>query len=101
MHPSENMSEVIRGKRYTVKNATLLASNEYWDGNNYERGGTNSFLYRTKKGSYFEVNLTQWLGSRDTLSPLSKDEALESWEQLPEKEVAIEVAFPGLKIEEA
>lgn len=101
MHPQENMTETISGKRYTVETATLLASDEYWDGNNFEKGGRNHFLYRTPKGNFFVVNLTQWIGERDTLLPLSQSEALELWESLPEKEVEVEDAFPGLKIEEA
>lgn len=44
---------VIGGKRYNTATATLLAHNAFWDGSNFERGGTNSFLLRTKKGTYF------------------------------------------------
>jgi len=95
------MSAVINGKRYSVQTAILLASDEYWDGNNFEKGGRNCFLYCTEKRNYFEVNLTQWQGERDTLLPLSKMAAMELWEQLPEKEVDIEEAFPGVKVKEA
>jgi hypothetical protein len=101
MNAPENWSEVIRGKRYSTKTATLIAGNDYWDGHNWERLGTNAFLYRTPKGAYFRVDLTQWEGQRDSLEPLSETEALELWEELSEKRVEYEEAFPGHVIEEA
>lgn len=93
MHPNENMSKVIDGKRYTVKTATLIASNEYWDGSNFERSGTNTFLYRTPKGAFFEVYLTQWQGDRDKISPLSRDEAIKMYGELQEQIIEFEEAF--------
>ncbi len=62
MHPSETMEETIDGKVYRVKSATLIADDEYWDGHNFEHGGTNAFLYKTPKGNYFTVHLNQWEG---------------------------------------
>ena len=100
MHPSENMTQVIGGKRYSVKTATLLASDEYWDGHNFERRGRNEFLYRTSKGAYFQVNLTMWQGERDTITPLTREEAMERWDQLPEKEIEYAEAFDVI-VEEA
>ena len=77
MHPDNDMQRVVNGKRYAVRTATLLASNEYWDGSNFERQGRNTFLYRTRGGAYFRVDLTQWTGERDTLTPITRDEAME------------------------
>jgi hypothetical protein len=93
MQPSDDTSETIRGKRYSVKTATLLASDEYWDGHNYTRSGRNNFLYKTPNGAYFQVTLTQWQGERDELTPLSKQEAMALWECLPEREVSYSAAF--------
>jgi hypothetical protein len=101
MKAPENMTEVIRGKRYSTRTAVLLAGNDYWDGSNFERAGTNAFLYRTPKGAYFRVDLTQWSGQRNSLEPLSEDEALALWESLSEKRVEYEEAFPGRVAEEA
>lgn len=101
MHPSESMKAVIGGKRYSVTTATLLAGNDYWDGHNYERGGTNCFLYRAKKGSYFAVHLTQWEGEHDNIEPLSEAEAKELYESLRVKRLEYEEAFPGSVAEEA
>lgn len=100
MHPDDSMQKVINGKRYSVKTATLLASDEVWDGSNWERNGRNTFLYRTSKGAYFQVCLTMWQGERDTIVPLSRDEAMGLYEQLPEHNVKYELAFDAV-VEEA
>lgn len=102
MHPSDNMERIVGGKKYSVKTATLIASDEYWDGHNYEHGGRNQFLYRTPNGAYFTVNLTQWQGERDTLEPIDQEEAIALYEgPLTEHEVEYDKAFPGVKVEEA
>ena len=95
------MREVIDKKIYDTSTAVLIAGNDYWDGSNFERHGRNEFLYRTPKGNYFTVSLTQWQGERDTLTPLEEAEAVELWEHLPERRVEFAEAFPGVKIEEA
>lgn len=101
MNVPENMERIVNGKKYSVKNATLLASDCYWDGSNFERGGRNTYLYRTPNGAYFTVNLTMWQGERDTLEPISQGEAIELFESLPEQEVNYAEAFPGVKVEDA
>jgi hypothetical protein len=100
MHPDKDMSKVIDGKRYSVSTAKLLASDEYWDGHNFERNGRNCFLYKTPGGAFFEVNLTQWQGERDTLLAISREEAMRLWEDLPEHKVTYEEAF-DVVVEEA
>jgi hypothetical protein len=52
MHPAQ-MTKVIGGARYSTKTSTLIASDEYWDGYNFEHGGRNTFLYKTRLGAYF------------------------------------------------
>jgi hypothetical protein len=102
MHPQKDMEEIIGGKRYSVQAATLIASDEYWDGHNHERGGRNTFLYRTPNGAYFTVNLTQWQGERDSLTPVTQAEAIELYEHtLPEHEVEYSEAFPDVTITDA
>ncbi len=100
MHPDNKMSKIVNGKRYSVATATLLASDEYWDGNNWERHGRNQFLYKTRGGAFFEVSLTQWQGERNTLLPLSREEAQELYEKLPEHPVDYATAFDAV-VEEA
>jgi hypothetical protein len=100
MHPSDSMTKVIAGKRYTVKTATLIADNEYWDGNNFERGGHNTFLYKTRGGAFFTVRLTQWQGERDNITPASREEAMQLWDDLPEHAVEYGQAFDAV-VEEA
>ena len=72
---------IIDRKRYDVATATLLADDAYWDGHNFERHGRNCFLYRTPKGNYFTVNLSQWQGEQDTLTPVSQDDAIDLFER--------------------
>lgn len=92
---------VKNGKRYNTAKATCVADDVYWDGNNFEHGGRNQWLYRTEKGNYFATYGTFWQGERDTLEPLTQAEALEMWENLPEHNVKFEEAFPGVEVEDA
>lgn len=96
-----NMNEVIGRKRYVTEKATLIASDAYWDGSNFERHGRNTFLFKTERGNYFAQYQTCWQGERDRLKPLELDEAIKLFEELPEKEIDFEKAFPGVEIEEA
>lgn len=101
MHPPESMTAIVNRKRYSVATATLIAGNDYWDGHNYERHGHNTFLYRTPKGSYFAVHLTQWQGEQDRIEPLTTEEAATLYEQLSERRLEFHEAFPDLKLEDA
>ena len=102
MKPPAKFSRIIDRKRYDVATATLLAGNDYWDGHNFERRGTNQFLYLTPRGNYFTVYLTQWQGDQESLSPATLDEAVDLFEgPLSEHRVSYEDAFPGVEIEEA
>jgi len=102
MKPPSKFSKIVDQKRYSVETATLIASDAFWDGRNWERYGRNSFLYRTPRGAYFTVTLTQWQGERDTLEPISQEEAIELYErELSEHEIDYSTAFPGVKVEDA
>lgn len=95
------MKEVIGGIKYDTEKAEIIADDCYWDGHNWERNGRNTFLYKTQNGRYFVVRQTLWQGERDQLEPLILDEAIMLYEQLPEKYVEFEEAFPGVEVEEA
>ena len=102
MKPPSKFSKIVDQKRYSVETATLIASDAFWDGRNWERYGRNSFLYRTPRGAYFTVTLTQWQGERDTIEPISQEEAIELYErELSEHEIDYSTAFPGVKVEDA
>lgn len=96
-------TRVVDGLRYNTDTATLIASDAYWDGHNWERRGTNLFLLRTPKGRYFTQQRSQWEGADDgLLEPVSDDEAINLYtHQLCEHELPFEDAFPGVEIEEA
>jgi len=96
------MSRIVNRKRYDTETATLIASDAYWDGHNWERSGRNTFLYRTPRGNYFAVYRTCWQGERDRLEPLTIEEALELYEgPLTEHEAEYEDAFPAIEVEDA
>ncbi len=102
MRPPENFVRIVGKKRYSTKTATLIASDAYWDGSNWERHGRNTFLYRTPRGAFFTVNLTQWQGEQDTLLPITQDEAIDLYENsLPEHELSYAEAFPSVTVEDA
>jgi hypothetical protein len=101
MHPKK-MTRIVNKKKYSTQAAALIASDEYWDGSNWERSGRNQFLYRTPNGNYFTVNLTQWQGEQDTLTPITQEEAIELFEgSLTEHHVNYSEAFPGVEVTEA
>jgi hypothetical protein len=120
------MDVVVEGKRYRTSAATLLASGPAWDerlgdeprrlldvrvggldlsaivgGRGWERLGWQAFLFRTLKGNYFVQFQSTWPGERDRLLPLTQDDAMRLYGELPEKKLSFEEAFPGVEIEEA
>ena len=102
MKPPEEFERIIDRTRYSVQNAALVASDAYWDGKNFERKGRNTFLYRTKKGNWFTVKLTQWQGEQDTLMPITLSKAIELYEwDLTEHEMEYTEAFPNVEIKDA
>jgi len=102
MRPPESFSKIVNRKRYSVKTATLVAGDDYWDGHNFERQGRNTFLYRTPNGAYFTVTLTQWQGEQDSLEPVSLEEAISLYEgPLSEHELSYQGAFPDVEVLDA
>jgi len=94
------MSEIVDGKRYKTATAQVIAGNDFWDGHNFERGGTNTFLLKTPKGAFFLQHQTQWQGQQDRIEPVSLEEAKDWYEQLTEHSVEYAAAF-GEEAEEA
>lgn len=90
------MKQVINGKEYNTETAILVASDRYWDGSNFERGGRNTYLYKTPNGRYFAHHTTQWQGERNTLEALTVESAKALYEDLSEHEVEYAEAF-GVK----
>jgi hypothetical protein len=98
-----SFNQIIDRVRYSTETATLLAGNDWWDGHNHERSGTNRFLYRTPRGRYFFLDLTQWQGSQNRLVPCSEGEAVEFYESVSEgcQRESYTDAFPGVTVEDA
>ena len=99
---TNTMTRIVNGARYSTETATLLASDVYWDGHNYERAGRNRWLYRTPKGRYFLATRSLWQGEQDTLEPLGEVDARRLYEgALRVHEVDYETAFPGAEVVDA
>ena len=80
----------------------MLADDAYWDGHNFERRGRNTFLYRTPKGEFFTVMLTQWEGERESLEVIDQDAAIQLFEgSLSEHAVSYKEAFPDVIVVDA
>lgn len=94
------MKQVIDGKVYDTETADLVASDNYWDGSNWDRHGRNTYLYKTKRGNFFAYHKTRWQGERNYIEALSIAEAKRLYERLPETEMTYEEAF-GEKPEDA
>ena len=89
-----SMTRIVGGKKYTTQTATLVASDVYWDGNNMERSGRNTWLYRTPRGAFFTTTRSQWQGEDDRLDPVTVEEAKELFEgRLSEHEMKWSEAF--------
>jgi hypothetical protein len=97
----KSFTRIVKGIRYDVDKAMLIAHNLYWDGSNWDRRGRNTFLYKTENGRYFVVKLTMWQGERDRLSPVSEAVAKYYYELLPEHTLIYEKSFPGAEVQEA
>jgi len=94
------MQQIVNGLKYDTEKATLIASDRYWDGSNWERKGRNTYLYRTAKGNFFLHHTTLWQGERQSIEPISQSEAMSYYEQLPERATEYKEAF-GVEPEEA
>ncbi len=95
----DGMVRTIAGKRYDTDKAEVVASDAYWDGHNFERHGHNTYLYKTAKGAFFTVHLTQWQGELNPLEPVTREQAMELWDSLPEHEMEWEEAFGVAAVE--
>ena len=98
------MVRIIDRKRYDTSTATLISGNDYWDGNNWERQGRNTFLYKTPKGAFFAVHLTQWQGENNSIEPLTEGEAVDMYESHAASavcRVSYDEAFPNIRVEDA
>ena len=99
MNAPEIFSQIVGRKLYDVESSTLIADDVYWDGNNMERNGRNTFLYRTDKGAWFTVTLSQWQGEDDQLEVMGEDDAYSLYEgPLSEHYFDVAESFPNVEI---
>jgi hypothetical protein len=94
------MKKIIDGLLYDTETALEVASDEFWDGNNFDRNGRSNVLYKTVKGRFFMHHKTRWQGECNSIVALSKDEAMDSYEELSESTMEYKDAF-GIEPEQA
>jgi hypothetical protein len=80
------MRRVIDGKLYDTEKATLLADNEFSDGTNPISHGRATYLYKTKKGNFFALHVTQWQGEHDTIEACPVERAKQIFQQLDDSQ---------------
>lgn len=103
MNLPNDFTEIVNGKRYSIKSATLIADDAAWNGRSHEVNFRNRFLFLTKNGAFFMLRLTQWQGEEDRIFPLDKAEAKDLLFDLPQKHLSweqLEQMF-GFEIEDA
>ena len=89
------MRKIIHGKVYDTNTATEIASDYYWDGQNFQRHGRNTYLYATPRGAFFAHHTTLWQGENDQIEPLSASEARELYDSLHEQDENAYLQFFG------
>lgn len=94
------MQQVINRKLYDTEKAEVVATDRYWDGSNFERHGRNQTLMKGKNGNFFMHYTTLWQGERNRLEAVTKEQAMDLYEDLPEQEMDFSEAF-GVEPEEA
>ena len=86
---------------YDTEKSEIIASDAYWDGKNWERKGTNTFLFKTAKGRFFKQFLSANPQEPSYLKPLSESEALTLYSNLKVKTVKFNEAFPNIELQDA
>jgi len=94
------MKKVIEGKIYNTETAEAIADNEFSDGTNRMSHGRCLTLYKTKKGAFFVEHETCWEGERDTIEPVTMEQAKDYYESMKNEKVSWAGAF-GQEPEEA
>jgi hypothetical protein len=100
--PPEKFERIVKGKRYSDKNSTLLAFGTTWD---FETEGTTpTALYITKKGVYFTVQENIDNSFEDPLLEIESEDVERAWkiyQGLENQVVNYQAAFPGHVVEDA
>jgi len=99
----KKMSQIVGRFRYDTEKAELIADDAYYDGKNWERNDTNTFLYRTPNGRYFItfINRGEKFPGPTVLRPLLMEDAITLFYELKQKHKPFKEAFPGIEILDA
>ncbi len=77
-----NRTQIVNGKKYRTETASVVADDVYWDGHNFERSDRNTWLLKTPQGAFFLQHQTCWQGERDSIEPVTLEQAKEWYERL-------------------
>lgn len=94
MIPPEKWEKTIDGRHYSTLSSVLIARGSDIPKSPHGELDWNLFLYRTKEGCYFKIDLTPSRRRPEILEPLTPVEALKLFGTLAERCVDLEDAFP-------
>jgi MbtH protein len=77
---------------FGIETARLVACDARWTGQTWERGSSFHFLYRSRRGKFFELK------SSEAWATLPEKEARTLWAQLPERLVTEADAFAHVEV---
>lgn len=91
MNFHDKADRILRRQRYSKKVGTLIAH----DVDTHGPGrSVHTFLYRSVRGNYFTVTLIGGENERERLAPVTLDESILLFHQLPVQAVSFLDAFP-------
>ncbi|QNE38966.1 hypothetical protein F1C16_05065 [Hymenobacter sp. NBH84] len=94
------MKKVIGGKLYNTATATLVAGDDAWNGQTYGSDFSKDYLYKTQKGNFFLYHTTRMQGETEYIKPVTKEEAMEIFEEMDNQRLEYAEAF-GVEPQEA
>ncbi|MBA3772079.1 MAG: MbtH family NRPS accessory protein [Ramlibacter sp.] len=72
---------------FHIETGALVACDARWDGRNWQRGETFTFLYRSRRHQYFQLRAVR------TWCVVTPEQARALYERLPEKVMSLQEAF--------
>lgn len=96
--------DIVRGIRYRVTDALLLAMDGHYDlmsGECDRPSRLALFLFRGVNRHYFTLRLSDWQDETDRISPCSVGDAMATYRDLEEKVLTWEEAFPEVSVQDA
>jgi hypothetical protein len=94
------MEKIIEGKRYSVEESLLIASDRYDKDVLLENEDIAVYIYKTNNDNYFATKVNHKKNGCTSFQPISFSTAVKAYEILPQNYVSYKEAF-DLDFEEA